>query len=306
MFHIIVNRSAKSGKGDSLWAKIENVFIQHNVTYIVYETSKPGHAKQYVKEIMKKSTEEDTIVIVGGDGTFNEAVNGCEDFSKVKFGYIPNGSANDFARCMKIGTNVEKIATTIIENKRIKYVDVGEATFGDNVRKFIVSAGIGFDAQICAEVNKKSIKNILNTIKLGKIAYGLIGLKLVFTYKPLRATLSVDNNEKIKLNKMLFTSIHIQTSEGGGYPFCPDAKCSDGLFDTCSVYGMSKLREIMMFPLAKTGKHINHKGIKVNRGENIVIKTNAPATIHTDGETYGQFSQITVTPCVGKMKLVVL
>ena len=50
------------------------------------------------------------LIVVGGDGTLNEVLNGMHDFEKIRFGYIPTGSGNDFARGMKInGTPTENL-----------------------------------------------------------------------------------------------------------------------------------------------------------------------------------------------------
>ena len=54
-------------------------------------------------------------MVLGGDGTVNEVVNGIREPGKVTLGYIPIGSSNDFARGLKIPKDPEKALDIILD-----------------------------------------------------------------------------------------------------------------------------------------------------------------------------------------------
>ena len=49
------------------------------------------------------------LIVLGGDGTLNEAIQGMQHFEQVRLGYIPTGSSNDLARDLKIGHDIRPL-----------------------------------------------------------------------------------------------------------------------------------------------------------------------------------------------------
>ena len=43
-----------------------------------------------------------SVIVLGGDGTVNEALQGMDDPGRVTLGYVPTGSSNDLARDLNI------------------------------------------------------------------------------------------------------------------------------------------------------------------------------------------------------------
>ena len=65
------------------------------------------------------------ILVLGGDGTINEVLNGIQNFEKTKFGIIPTGSGNDFARGLGIPKNTKKALDIIFNADGTKKIDLG-------------------------------------------------------------------------------------------------------------------------------------------------------------------------------------
>ena len=84
-----------------------------------------------VEKICRKYDGIKTIVVLGGDGTLNEVINGIENFDDVTLGYIPSGSSNDLARSLKIPRKPKKSLEMVLRPSRYIYLDYGEITFGD-------------------------------------------------------------------------------------------------------------------------------------------------------------------------------
>lgn len=105
MYDFIVNPNARSGLGGRIWKELEQLLKEQKAEYRVHFTKYQRHASRIAEEITTDG-EEHTIVVLGGDGTVNEVLNGITELSKVTMGYIPMGSSNDFARYLRWQQNL--------------------------------------------------------------------------------------------------------------------------------------------------------------------------------------------------------
>ena len=294
MYYIIMNPASKSGRGNEIWKKVEPVLISRQIPYQFTASTHIGHVAELVAEITK--TDKDVnIIILGGDGTINEALQGIRDFSKVKIGYIPTGSSNDLARDMNLSKNPLEILETILSGKVVRTADIGVLTYGQTQRYFVVSSGIGFDAAVCEEALSSRIKDVLNKLKLGKLTYLGIALKQLITAKPVSCELYLDDREPICVKRFLFIASMIRRYEGGGFKFCPDADAEDGLLDICFVGRLPKLLILIALPTAFFGKHYMFPHISHHRAHKVEIKTSSPLWVHTDGEVHFKADHIYVS-----------
>ena len=163
MYYFIINPNSSSGKSSRFWWLIKEELDKNKIPYSVHFSREEGHASQLTSEICSKSEEIKNIVVLGGDGTLNEVINGISDFSKIILGYIPSGSSNDLARSLNIPKKPLKALEKILNPKKIQYFDLGLMHFPDSnlpSRKFICSSGIGYDASVCHEVQRSSLRKI--------------------------------------------------------------------------------------------------------------------------------------------------
>ena len=299
MYHIIVNPASRSGKGQKLWEEIVKPYLaKEKIDYIPHFSDKPGEVATLTAQLSKDTSSENPIhlIILGGDGTFNEAVQGIRDFSSVILGYIPTGSSNDLARDLLIPRNPALAVRQAFNSTNIHKMDVGCVTFNDgSSRRFTVSCGMGFDAAVCVEVNGSRFKAALNNIGLGKLAYLSIAIKQLLTAKSVTCELTLDG-KKITKKKLLFIAAMIHRYEGGGFLFGPNAIDHDGIFDICSVRNLlPKWMILLCLPSAFWGKHYLFPGIDPLTAEKIHIKTSAPLWIHTDGEVIREDDTLSIS-----------
>ena len=163
MYAFIVNPNAKSGLGQIVWNDLELLLKKSSVEYEVFFTKYQKHATTMTQKITSDGNEH-TVVALGGDGTVNEVVNGIVDFDKTILGYIPIGSSNDFARGLKLPQEPEKALETILTCPHLHPMNIGELRYKDKLRRFAVSCGLGFDADIVHESVVSPVKYILNFI----------------------------------------------------------------------------------------------------------------------------------------------
>ena len=307
MYDIIINPTSKSGMGIKIWRKIEPVLKEKNIEYRAFLTKSSQNTSQIAEKITS-DTDEHRIIVLGGDGTLNDILQGINNFENVIIGYIPTGSSNDLARDLKINSNPVKRLEEILSEINIVYKDVGELIYNSYeadsllsapkdfqpVRRFSVSTGIGFDAAVCTEVSASKIKSILNRIKIGKFVYLVIALKQLISAKREWCEITIDNNPSERYNKLLFLTAMIHRYEGGGFMFCPNASHNDGMLDICLVGKIPKLKILFALPTAFKGKHLSFKEIYEFRGSNIRIRTKIPLWVHTDGEVMVKSTDISV------------
>ena len=116
------------------------------------ETTAAGDAHAFA--LAAREDDYDALVVAGGDGTINEAINGLlqrlPGAPALPLGIVPLGTANVLARELGLPLTPEKAASVILAGKR-RLVSVGEA----NGRAFALMAGVGFDAAVVAGISPR-------------------------------------------------------------------------------------------------------------------------------------------------------
>lgn len=306
MYHFIVNPASRSGKGQKLWDKtIEPTLKKRGVKYKVHFSKKPGDLTRIAGELTSGETAKEVshIVVVGGDGTVNETLQGIAESSTATIGYIPTGSSNDLARDLGFSKNPLEILDHLLDHAQTEHMDAGVLASSNGNRMFAVSCGIGYDAAVCQEANISKVKKVFNKIGLGKLTYLGIALKQLFTTKAVSCDIYLDDNKPIHLNKFLCIAIMNHRYEGGGFKFCPDAKSGDGLLDLCVIGNLPKLLILFALPTAFFGKHYIFPHIDAYKAASVRIVTSAPLWVHTDGEVVEKNSEITVSCLPGRIHL---
>lgn len=299
MYHIIVNPASRSGKGWNIWKKqIEPALIKEQVPYRSYLSEKKGDVIRIAKKISTTAGDDAPlhIIVLGGDGTVNETLQGIENPSRLVLGYIPTGSSNDLARDLKIPKKPLDALYRILHTDKPTPMDLGILTYSDGeIRRFLVSCGIGYDAAVCEKVGRSSMKNMLNKIGLGKLIYLVIALKTLFRAGSVPGTLTLDQGTPVDIGNILFICCMLHRYEGGGFMFAPEADAHDGLLNLCAVGDIPKSLILFALPTAFYGKHYRFQGITPYTAKDIVIESAAPLWVHTDGEVTRKEQRIAVS-----------
>ncbi|HEX6392221.1 MAG TPA: diacylglycerol kinase family protein [Acidimicrobiales bacterium] len=149
---LIVNTSASSVTARARVVIQKSLAADHEVT--VAETSRRGHATRLAQGAASRGT--DVVVVLGGDGTLNEAANGIAG-TGCALGVLPGGSTNVFART--IGMTNDPIEATGELLSALGAGPAGIRTVGlgsVNGRRYLFHVGVGFDAAVVAQVEKRS------------------------------------------------------------------------------------------------------------------------------------------------------
>ncbi|MGK2950229.1 MAG: diacylglycerol/lipid kinase family protein [Acidimicrobiales bacterium] len=146
---LLVNSSASSVTARSRVVIQKALSADHDVT--LAETSRRGHATRLAQGAATTGTE--VVVVLGGDGTLNEAANGLAG-TDCALAALPGGSTNVFART--IGLTNDPIEATgelldALARESIRRVGLGSV----NGRYFLFHVGMGFDAAVVAQVERR-------------------------------------------------------------------------------------------------------------------------------------------------------
>jgi diacylglycerol kinase (ATP) len=130
-------------------------------------TSAPGDATRMAREAVASGA--DLIMVLGGDGTINEAVNGMVH-STVPLGILPAGTANVLAMELGLGSQLEK-AVERLAGCAEQRVAAGRLCDREGTpRHFLAMGGVGLDAKIVYDLNPGF------KARAGKFAYWATGL----------------------------------------------------------------------------------------------------------------------------------
>lgn len=299
MYHVIINPASRSGRGLKIWKEqIEPALLNAQISYHHYLSKNAGDVMKIAENLSASMDGHGflRIIVLGGDGTVNEVLQGISDPSHLILGYIPTGSSNDLARDLKIPKDPLDALQLILHTGKQMPMDLGYITYSDGKkRRFLVSCGFGYDAAICEETNRSRLKNLLNRLGLGKLTYVGIALKQLFAAGKTSCRLILDHDTSVTIDKMLFTCCMLHRYEGGGFMFAPDADAHDGMLNLCTVGDIPKLLILTALPTALYGKHYMFRGITPYRANNIVLESDKDLWVHTDGEVTRKERRITVS-----------
>ena len=232
MLGIIIN--PKSGKKAFRAQRIYlwKLLRKRHMPFAYRVTKFAGHAIELARELVEKGYDE--ILILGGDGTLSEAINGimradltAEQRAKIQVGLMPRGTGNDWGRYWNLDKRFKESLRRFFEGEGHP-IDIGCVTYWRNGiehhRYFINSVGFGVDPLCCQKAER--LKYYIGSHHVNYV-FGLIGA--IMQHKAQHMILTVDGKEAV--NDQLFTmNIGNGPFSGGGIKQNPDANPSDGVF----------------------------------------------------------------------------
>ncbi|MBQ8885940.1 MAG: diacylglycerol kinase family lipid kinase [Clostridia bacterium] len=289
MHHIIVNPTAGKRKSKKSLEAVKRVFDEGGASYLIHETTRAGEAKEIAARLTAPALPLETagevalidvgrveepvkLIIVGGDGTLHEVLNGISELSRCTLGLIPAGTGNDFAAAAGIPENAEKAARIILKNeaKPIDCLEVG------GLRSMNV-AGLGIDVDVLVRCSKGKLK--------GKIKYLISLIQSLFTFKGYEIT--VESGEKKETFNGLIAAACNGKKFGGGIKICPVAEIDDGLMDVIMVDCLGGVFSIIKaFTWLMRGKILEYPLARHFRCEQVSVRTKNPCAAQLDGEVY--------------------
>jgi len=281
---VVVNPNAGEGRGKKDWQEISILLDKAGLPHTNVVTEHQGHAITLVQRYINMGFNR--IIVVGGDGTLNEAVNGILKqrrvySNEVELAMIPIGTGNDWVRTHKIPTDyaqaieiIKKGNVVLHDAASVKYTDEGNP----KTRYFINMGGMGFDAAVNMKVNSRT-----GLFKSTQTAY----FYNIFT------TLLQHSNSQVKLTmddmvykmEVFSMAVGICNYNGSGMKQLPLAKFDDGLLDVTVIGKVGKLKIIKNVKNLYDGSFTKLEEVKTFTCKHLLVESEPLMSMEADGES---------------------
>ena len=244
-------------------------------------SEEPGHLAALAAEAVR--ADATLLVVVGGDGSVNEVVNGIAEMDGVELAVVPRGTGWDFARTFGIPRDLDD-AVDVAVNGAVREIDVGLCGFrtwaGAEGRAYFANvASAGISGAIAKRANETS-----KTLG-GRISYYWATLAVFARWQTGEMRVSVD--DEIRGGRMIDAMVANGRYLGGGMMMCPEAEPDDGLFDVLLIGDVTKRDLLFTLPKSYRGKHLPHPRLEVLRGRTVTVDADVPLPLELDGEQPG-------------------
>ncbi|WP_166865967.1 MULTISPECIES: YegS/Rv2252/BmrU family lipid kinase [unclassified Salinibacterium] len=279
---VAINPSASFGSSRDVGPAVVQTLraMGHEVTSL----TEPDFDSLYDAAMAAVRGKADALVVVGGDGMVNLAVNVLAG-TKVALGIVPSGTGNDMARGLAIPHDDTEAAIRALGDalqREPRTIDVGRIRWTEDdapfERLFAGSLSAGWDAIVNDRANRMRRPK-------GASRYMLAMLAELLTLSPLRYRVTLDGETLDE--RALLVSVGNNTSLGGGMRFAPDALLDDGELDVMIVRPLSRIAFLRIFPRVFSGAHTSDPRVVMRRAKRIRIEVDAPITAYADGERIG-------------------
>lgn len=283
---VILNPHAGAGRGRKDKAVIIRILNKADIPFELSVSEFPRHTIQLTIEAVENGFRK--LIVAGGDGTLNEAVNGiftqnsCPP-EEITIGVIPVGTGNDWIKTFGIPNEYQEAVRIIKKGEAMKQ-DIGRITFTENELPitcyFANMAGFGFDALVAAKTNQ--LKD------LGKSGISLYLQALgssFFNYQTAKTRVAIDGQE---IDELIFSlSIGIGKYNGGGMMQAPGAIPDNGHFQVVVI------RKIGIFGILRnlaglySGEFLKDRRVSSYHAKHVCFGAGRNIAGEADGEALG-------------------
>jgi YegS/Rv2252/BmrU family lipid kinase len=277
----LVNPASAGGSTGRRWPEIAHRCASLGLNGDALLSEEPGHLGRLAREAVQGGAN--LLVVVGGDGSVNEVVNGVGDLTGFELAVLPHGTGWDFVRTFGISRDLDEAVATARDGAT-RSIDLGLVSFrtwsGAEGRAYFANVGsAGISGAIARRANEAS--KALG----GKISYYWSTLAVFVGWQAGEMRVSVD--DEIRGGRMIDVLVANGRYLAGGMMMCPDALPDDGLFDVLLIGDVTKRDLLFVLPKTYRGSHLPHPRLELLRGRVVSVDADEPLPIELDGEQPG-------------------
>ncbi|MDX1909083.1 MAG: diacylglycerol kinase family lipid kinase [Bacteroidia bacterium] len=280
----IVNPAAAGGTAPRTWQQFENQLIAQGQPYTAHLTQATGHATSLVHQAIREGAR--TIIIIGGDGTVNEAVNGLmtQDMvpsHAVRLGFVRAGTGTDWARTHQFPARIPDLVSRMMQGS-VRMQDAGKISYTrdgeDRVRYFNNVAGMAFDGYVVERTQTQSKHGLAGQ------AFYLMGLlRHMNTFSS--PVMRIEGPDFVMEAPCFCLNAGICRYSGGGMQLVPRAIPDDGLLDITFIEHMTPAEVVRNIARLYNGTLYTHRKVHHFKTPHITVSGITP--LEADGELLG-------------------
>ncbi len=278
--HVIYNPIAGPWDVQQAVQRVCAQLEEHGWSIQLKQTKRSGDATVLAHEAARAGC--DVVVVAGGDGTLNEAVNGLVD-TRTALGVLPVGTGNLWAR--QLGLPIYLVSTPLraheaaagLAEATVRRIDVGKV----NERYFLCWAGIGLDAQVTTEMEPRP----RYTKHLGIIPYIIAGVLVARDFQGVRTRVQLDD-KIVRGRTLLILASNIQ-QYAGQIHVARQARLDDGLLDVFVFKGLGFPYALRHLFTMLSRRCLQDPRIVHRQARCIKIQTDQPIPVQVDGDPVG-------------------
>ena len=285
---VIVNPAAGGHSIYREWPSMSKRLTESGLVFDYVYTEGVGHAVELARTAV--NADYRYIIVVGGDGTVNEVVNGILNSNgshNTILGIVSAGTTCSFARSVGIPLDPKSCCKLLTGRNRLT-IDVGIVEYqsaGQRLRRFFINeADLGFGATVVEA--SKQIPNYLGR-KVNYLPHVLGGVSSLISYKNKCVALCVEDKAE---ETCVCTMVVIAngTYFGGGMQVAPYAEPTDGLLDMIVFGDMRKTELMKVWSMMYSGRHIGHEKISLKKIMKLAVQCDEKILVEADGELLGE------------------
>lgn len=253
----------------------------------MFVTTKPLDAEHSTRAAIENGAE--LILVVGGDGTVHEVVNGFARDGKMmnpdcRLGIIGSGTAGDVIRSFRLPADIERQIESGCGD-RYRPVDAGLVTYrterdSTGSQLFLNECQQGIAAVVVQRFQAH------HKWMGGFLGFGLTAVATAARYREQQITVEIDDRPPIT-DEFLGVVVCNGGFAGGGMHFAPSAAVDDGLLDIVLIHKQRVPSRLVNFPKIYFGSHINLSWISYYQGKEIRVTSSEQVPVEADGEFVG-------------------
>ena len=300
----VVNPVAGKGNGLKDWPQISTLLDEAGIEVDARFTLHKFHATELMATAVRRGYRK--VIVVGGDGTIHEAINGLflqaqVAPSDVTLAVIAVGTGNDWIRMFGIPRNYTEAIRALTEGHTFLQ-DVGRITYYEckvpQVRYLANVGGVAYDAAVCRDFNRLKERGYR-----GNFLYVRAALKNALTYRCRRTRIEADGKTVFD-GKMFTATVGIGKYTAGGLSQTPYAIPDDGLFDLTVIPKKNRFLLFLRFGTLYTDNIYNISRVELFRASKLRIASDRPTRLELDGEILG-YSDFTMEVVPRSVRVVV-
>lgn len=278
-WYVVVNPVSGGGRAARYWVRLRAALDRLQVPHHCAESTAAGAATTLAAAALREGYRR--FLAIGGDGTFNELVNGLASQHEVPFAQClvaaaAAGTGNDWAQAMRIPEDAGRLASCLAR-RRTRVVDLGLAVHATGERRYFHNvAGAGLDAEVLRRMPRAGPRSL-------RYVAGV--LRTIARFRAPEFRVTVDGQ---RISGCFWLALAANGPRcGGGMQLAPSAALDDGWLELVMLSPLSLPAALGKLPRLFNGRLAGDAAFARMRCRSVRIESTPPCGVELDGELAG-------------------